>query len=105
MVATRLAGFCWLVAQGPSGKPMPPTTKAIVLMALLGIVLLGLLLVVLILLGGHWVRRVGSHRRGPSVPPDLVIRNEPPPRVPPGNSQQSPGDTFTDDRTQDTRNA
>jgi hypothetical protein len=39
-------------------------------MALLGIALLGMLLVVVILLGGHWVRRQGSHRRGPSVPPD-----------------------------------
>jgi hypothetical protein len=39
-------------------------------MALLGIAIVGLLFVVMILLGGHWVRRQGRTRRGPVVPPD-----------------------------------
>jgi hypothetical protein len=39
-------------------------------MALLGIVLVGLLIVAIILLGGHWVRRQGVHRRRHAVPPD-----------------------------------
>ena len=49
---------------------LPPTTRAILMMALLGIALIGLMFIVAILLGGHWVRRQGSFRRGPSVPPD-----------------------------------
>ena len=57
-----------LLAQ--QAKEMSPPTRAIVLMALLGIALVGLMLVVMVLLGGHWVRRLGNHRRGPSVPPD-----------------------------------
>ena len=41
----------------------------------LGIAIVGLLFVVMILLGGHWVRRQGTLRRGPVVPPDrLPIR-------------------------------
>ena len=64
-VAT-IAHVLWAEA----GAKLPPPTRAAALMALLGIALLGMLLVVIILLGGHWVRRQGSHRRGPSVPRD-----------------------------------
>ncbi|MAT70957.1 MAG: hypothetical protein CMJ58_15705 [Planctomycetaceae bacterium] len=53
-----------------AAEKIPEPTRTVLLMALLGIALLGLFLVVMILLGGHWVRRIGSHRRGPSVPPD-----------------------------------
>ncbi|RIK75799.1 MAG: hypothetical protein DCC67_14830 [Planctomycetota bacterium] len=53
-----------------AGEKLPPPTRAAVLMALLGIALLGMLIVAVILLGGHWARRQGSFRRGPSVPPD-----------------------------------
>lgn len=105
MVVTRAAELCWLLAQAPPAKQMPPTTKAVVLMALLGIALLGLLLVVFILLGGHWVRRIGSHRRGPSVPPDLVLKKDHPNDEPPSpGDQRSTGETFVDDVTKDTRN-
>jgi hypothetical protein len=58
-----------LAQHGPSEKLSPPASAA-VLMALLGVALLGLLIVVLILLGGNWVRKQGNFRRGPSVPPD-----------------------------------
>ena len=52
------------------GEKVPEPQRTILLMALLGIVLLGLFLVVVILLGGNWVRRIGSYRRGPAIPPD-----------------------------------
>ena len=106
MVALRTAGNCWLLAQVPAAKELPPTTKAMVLMALLGIALLGLLLVVFILLGGHWVRRIGSHRRGPTVPPDLVFRKDSLDREPPLTDTQRPtGETFVDNLTEDTLNS
>lgn len=70
----RLATWCGgagLLAQAADGaKQLPPPTKAAAQMALIGIALVGLLFVVMILLGGHWVRRQGTHRRGPVVPPD-----------------------------------
>jgi hypothetical protein len=53
-----------------SGEKLPPPTKAAAQMALIGIALVGLLFIVMILLGGHWVRRQGRPRRGPIVPPD-----------------------------------
>jgi hypothetical protein len=47
------------------------------MMALIGIALAGMLIVAIILLGGHWVRRQGLHRRGRAVPPDRVpLRRE-----------------------------
>jgi hypothetical protein len=106
MVVSRVVGACWLLAQAPPAKQLPPTTKAVALMALLGIALLGLLLIVFILLGGHWVRRIGSYRRGPSVPPDLVLKSHPPDSEPPRADAHRPsGETFVDDPTDDTRHA
>jgi hypothetical protein len=64
-----LAGFP-ILAEAASDAKLPEPTRAAAMMALLGIALLGMLLVVVILLGGHWVRRQGSHRRGPPVPRD-----------------------------------
>ena len=61
---------CQMLAEVAVGEKLPPPTRAAVLMALLGIALLGMLIVVIILLGGHWVRRQGNVRRGPAVPPD-----------------------------------
>ena len=64
----------WLLAQAADNSAkLPPPTRAAVQMALLGILLLGMLLVVFVLLGGHWVRRLGSHRRGPAVPSDMIL--------------------------------
>ena len=59
-----------LLAQATGGDKLSPPASAAVLMAVLGIALLGLLLNVIILLGGNWVRKQGNYRRGPSVPPD-----------------------------------
>jgi hypothetical protein len=105
MVVTRPALY-WLLAQAQPVPQMPPTTKAVAMMALLGIALLGLLLVVFILLGGHWVRRIGSHRRGPVVPPDIVLKKGPPAeeaRLP--NADRPTSETFVDEVTDDTRNS
>ncbi len=59
-----------LLAEAAKADKLSPPASAAVLMALLGIALLGLLIVVVILLGGNWVRKQGNFRRGPSVPPD-----------------------------------
>lgn len=59
-----------LVAAAQGREKLPSPTRAAAQMALIGILLVGLLFVVSILLGGHWVRRQGSPRRGPVVPPD-----------------------------------
>lgn len=70
-----------LAASANGGKTLPPPTKAAAQMALIGIALVGLLFVVMVLLGGHWVRRQGTPRRGPVVPPDRApIRQDAPPR-------------------------
>jgi hypothetical protein len=61
-----------LLAQQVSRK-VPEPTRTIILMALLGILLVGMLLIVGTLLGGHWVRRQGKLRRGPVVPPDVIL--------------------------------
>lgn len=99
----RLAGEAWLLLGQAEPKPqLPEPTKAAAMMALLGIALLGMLLVVIILLGGHWVRKVGNYRRGPVVPPDLVLRSR-------GelNESETTADAPTDETTiaQDTKNA
>lgn len=59
-----------LLAEAAQPDKLSPPASAAVLMALLGIALLGLLIIVVILLGGNWVRKQGNFRRGPSVPPD-----------------------------------
>jgi hypothetical protein len=78
--ASEWAGQCVvLMAAAPKAAELPPTTKAAAQMALLGIALVGLLFVVMILLGGHWVRRQGNPRRGPVVPPDRApLKTQPP---------------------------
>ena len=78
MVKLGVDRLCLLLAQTEPAREMPPTTRAIVMMALLAIALLGMLIVVVVLLGGHWVRRQGTHRRGPVVPPDVLLRKDPP---------------------------
>ncbi len=100
MVAYCVDRLCWFLAQAEATSQIPPTTRAAVAMALLGIALLGMLLVVIILLGGHWVRRQGSRRRGPVVPPDLLLKKDPPKTVaePPDKDTPS-GETFVTDET------
>ena len=100
LFAFGVGWFGWILAQAEPAKEMPPTTRAIAMMALLGIALLGMLLVVIILLGGHWVRRQGYHRRGPAVPPDLILKKNPPsdqPNLPEG--ENSTNETAITDNT------
>jgi len=83
---------------------LPPPTRAAAMMTLLGILILGMLLVVIILVGGHWIRRWGSYRRGPAVPPDLVLSPMPenPRRVDlpkSANTNLNEGDTMIPDDT------
>lgn len=56
--------------QAKSSETLAPATRAAVILLLVGVALVGILLAAAILLGGHWVRRQGSPRRGPVVPPD-----------------------------------
>ena len=69
-----VGGVPWIALAAPlaqqGARKLPPPQQAMVLMALLGILLVGMFLIVAVLLGGHWVRRLGKHQRGPAVPPD-----------------------------------
>jgi hypothetical protein len=67
-----MGGFLMAAIGTQPLEKLPPPTRAALLMTLLGILLLGLFLVAAILLGGNWVRKLGKHRRGPSVPPDVA---------------------------------
>jgi hypothetical protein len=103
MVAFGVDWLGWILAQAEPTKEMPPTTRAVAMMALLGIALLGMLLVVIILLGGHWVRRQGSDHRGPVVPPDLLLKKDPPPSEP--NLPEGGDSTNETAITDNTRNS
>jgi hypothetical protein len=81
-----------LLAEAATREKLPPPTRAAVMMALLAIALLGMFLVVIVLLGGHWVRRQGSIRRGPSVPPDRAPILTPP-AASPSAEQDDAADT------------
>ncbi|MEO2047192.1 MAG: hypothetical protein ABGX16_11535 [Pirellulales bacterium] len=67
-----MGGFLIVAIETQPLEKLPPPTRAALLMTLLGILLLGLFLVAAILLGGHWVRKLGKHRRDPIVPPDVA---------------------------------
>jgi hypothetical protein len=84
----RAAPLLAEVANG--GEKLPPPTKAAAQMALIGIALVGLLFVVMILLGGHWVRRQGRPRRGPVVPPDRAPIKANPPQRPNDHDDDAP---------------
>jgi hypothetical protein len=58
-----------------AGPKVPEPTRTIVLMALLGIVLLGLLLIAFAMLGASWVRKQGYRRRS-VVPTDIFLHHD-----------------------------
>jgi len=93
----KLLGSLLLAAQ--SSAELPPPMRAAAMMALLGIALLGLLLIVSIMLGGHWVRRLGSHRRGSAVPSDFFAKKKASPANPTTQSSHHPGDKPLDGET------
>jgi hypothetical protein len=43
---------------------LDPPRRAAVVMALLGLTLVGLFLITFVMIGGHWVRRLARHRPG-----------------------------------------
>ncbi len=99
MVITAIVEGLLLAQQAERKVPEP--TRTMILMALLGILLLGMLLVVGILLGGHWVRRQGRERRGPVVPPDVLLPRTTEPQRPVSERMQSANssETFSGDDT------
>jgi hypothetical protein len=54
---------------------LDPPTRAMVLMALIGLVLVGLALILLTMIGARWVRRLGRERRAPRDWPKLRDRD------------------------------
>ena len=57
-----------LAAEEPLLHKLDPALRAKVIMALIGLVLLGLALVLLVLVGGRYVRRLARQRTGPMQP-------------------------------------
>src|SRR6187455_3034843 len=45
-------------------EQLDPPRRAAVVMALLGLTLVGLFLITFVIVGGHWVRRLARHRPG-----------------------------------------
>ncbi len=82
-------------------QKVPEPTRTIILMALLGILLVGMLLIVGTLLGGHWVRRQGRVRRGPVVPTDVILHRATRSNNPSTKRTEhaNTGDTFVGDDT------
>src|SRR3954471_21367114 len=77
--ATFLEVGCAALFASPSMDPvlerLDPPRRAAVVMALLGLTLVGLFLITFALIGGHWVRRLARHR------PAASRRSGPPPTV------------------------
>ena len=65
-------------ANDPILERLDPPRRAAVVMALLGLTLIGLFLIVFVMVGGHWVRRLARHRPGRqavrSLPTDAQLR-------------------------------
>ncbi len=82
-------------------QKVPEPTRTIILMALLGILLVGMLLIVGTMLGGHWVRRQGRARRGPVVPTDVILPRASQPRrqTIDSSNHSNTGETFVGDDT------
>lgn len=81
-------------------RKVPEPTRTIVLMALLGIVLLGLLLIAFTMLGASWVRKQGFRRRS-VVPTDTFLQCDPAPTPQPTSklNDLNTAETYTGDDT------
>src|SRR5690349_8730628 len=74
----------WLLLAATAAEPVleriDPPRRAAIIMALLGLTLVGLFLIVLAMIGGHWARRLARHRpgqgsgRNPREPSDAQLR-------------------------------
>lgn len=94
----RLGGWLMLAAPEVTRK-IPEPTRTIVIMALLGIALVGMLLIAGTMLAGHWVRRQGNFRRSPVVPKDVIVPRSAPSSRQPDMSGRSTSETFSGDDT------
>lgn len=84
----------------PDATELPAEpTRAIAMMALLGIALLGLLMIAATMLGASWVRKLGQHKRGPAVPPDVVMPTERSESTHEPKNGSLTGDTISGDET------
>ena len=59
-------------AAEPVLERIDPPRRAAIVMALLGLTLIGLFLIVLAMLGGHWARRLARHRPGQGRKPGII---------------------------------
>lgn len=63
-----MSACCQLIVAAQASEPvlerLDPPRRAAVVMALLALTLIGLFFIVLIMVGGHWVRRMARHRPG-----------------------------------------
>jgi hypothetical protein len=72
MVSGSFASVFFATAIESAGPAEPlierldPPRRAAVLMAILGLVLVGLTLVACVMIGGRWLRRVARHQHGPT---------------------------------------
>src|SRR5262245_37101201 len=79
----------FLLADDEPAQPLlwrlPPESRAMVLMALLGLVLTGLLLIAIVYLGGRYLKRIAGKSHGPSQSTDDDWQRKPlvPPTPPP----------------------
>lgn len=80
---------------------LDPPRRAAVLMAILGLVLLGIVLVACVMIGGRWVRRLARHEHGPTKHTANIenqrLRRTLEPILPAGNA----GETTVAPRTAD----
>jgi len=56
-----------MLAAEPLIERLDPPRRAAVLMAILGLVILGITLVACVMIGGRWVRRMARDKRGPTT--------------------------------------
>ena len=64
VIATASIHTCAVLAERsePLLERLDPVTRTKVLMALLGLVLLGITMIACVMIGGRWVRRLAQHR-------------------------------------------
>jgi hypothetical protein len=97
-----------LLAVGPAAEPvlerLDPPRRAAVIMALLGLTLVGLFLITFIMVGGHWVRRLARQRPGRRSFVESkeggTLREAIDPAVPNGKTDET---VLLDTRSKDTR--
>ncbi len=80
------------LAAPPLAAVLPPPLRAKLIMAILGIVVLGIGLVAMVVLGGWAVKRLARHRSGPSKPLDDAWYKRPLESNAPGGPSEAASD-------------